>query len=128
MKNVEGVARFDCGMSHSTSVVNAAQRAMISAELPIASDSREHSHNDAQVAEVKPPSAANDCEHHDGHICSGCGTCASCCIGAFAPAPAVHLVVAQEVVNDEQQFLLSSFTGHTPARIERPPRNMLPAI
>ena len=67
-------------------------------------------------------SAGDDCEEMGDHGPSGCGTCTSCSIGAYAPPPVLTISAVEEPVIGRQQFISSSFTGHIPARIERPPR------
>jgi hypothetical protein len=66
--------------------------------------------------------AGDDCEETGDHGRSGCGTCTSCSIGAYAPPPVLTISAVEEAVIGRQQFISSSFTGHIPARIERPPR------
>ncbi|WP_156885591.1 hypothetical protein [Massilia niastensis] len=92
--------------------------------VPDAHGDDEHGHGQghADVEAQNSISANEDCESNDTHARSGCGTCASCCIGAYAPPPVVALTAAEEVAISVQQFLPSSFIGHIPPRIERPPR------
>jgi hypothetical protein len=66
--------------------------------------------------------AGDDCDEMGDHGRSGCGTCTSCGIGAYAPPPVLTISAVEEAVTGRQQFISSSFSGHIPARIERPPR------
>lgn len=121
VKSLAGIASYACGMMHSSSVRIDARQG-ITQKAAITSGTHEHNHERAEVSARSTTSSDQDCEDMDGPACSGCGTCASCCIGAYAPPPAMRIVGVQDVAISNQQFSLSSFTGHTPARIERPPR------
>jgi hypothetical protein len=75
-----------------------------------------------ETATQDTASLDDDCEETGEHGRSGCGTCSSCSIGAYAPPPVLTISAVEEAVIGSQQFISSSFTGHIPARIERPPR------
>jgi hypothetical protein len=75
-----------------------------------------------ETATQDTASPDDDCEEMGEHGRSGCGTCTSCNIGAYAPPPVLTISAVEEAVIGRQQFISSSFTGHIPARIERPPR------
>ncbi|MEX5747647.1 hypothetical protein [Massilia sp. X63] len=79
-----------------------------------------HVHSAAPVQRVASPD--QDCDDDGSHAKSGCSTCASCSIGAYAPPPVMAVTAVEEAVSTALQFSSSSFTGHVPARIERPPR------
>jgi hypothetical protein len=79
-----------------------------------------HTHGNTPAQDTV--AAGDDCEEIGDHGRSGCGTCTSCSIGAYAPPPVLTISAVEEAVIGRQQFISSSFTGHIPARIERPPR------
>lgn len=120
MQSIAGVARFECGMSHHPLEDSSVQVG----DMPMPDMVHEpghqeaHAHDAAAMQDSSQP--FEDCD--SDHQRSGCGTCAGCCIGASAPPPVVAVTAVEEAVSAVQQFSLSSFPGHIPARIERPPR------
>lgn len=128
VQGIAGVARFACGMSHHASVVSGAEpgRTLAVAVADAGNHAGEHEHV-APFAQ-SASSSDGDCESTstDAHERSSCGTCAGCSIGACAPPPVALLSAMEEPAKGLQQFSPSSFTGHIPARIERPPRLLTP--
>lgn len=134
MRSMAGVATAECDMDHpaavnadgghgATLLHETAEDAVHEAEHGQAHEGR---HDDMLVHSEAPPQAAHACDDCEktssAHETAGCGTCAECCIGACAPPPAVAVTAMEETVGSLREFSLSSFTGHIPARIERPPR------
>lgn len=124
MQSIAGVARFECGMSHHPLIVDGAVHGELSMHgtMSRAAHEDEHEHEHTGVAEQGSSSDDADCEGTDAQARSACGTCADCYIGAFGPPPGVALTVLNEAAWGVQQIPSSSFIGHIPARIERPPR------
>lgn len=120
MQSIAGVARFECGMSHHLPEQSSVQADEAPMPEMTHGAAHEESHGHDAVAMQDASQADEDCDN--GHQRAGCGTCAGCCIGASAPPPVVTASAVEEAVSGVQQFSHSSFTGHIPARIERPPR------
>jgi hypothetical protein len=112
MQGIAGVARFGCGMVHQPAAQNTEAHGM----------EHDMSHAPGETAAQDTASPDDDCEETGEHGRSGCGTCPSCSIGANAPPPVLTISAVEEAVIGRQQFISSSFIGHIPARIERPPR------
>lgn len=126
MQSFAGVASVACGMAHqhlSAYVAEPDIALMVATPLSEAQGSV-RSHIRLEASDASSPD--DDCEHSGSHARSGCRTCASCCIGAYAPPPATVVTAVEEAVEALQQFPPSPFTGHIPARIERPPRARMP--
>jgi hypothetical protein len=84
-------------------------------------------HDDGHVHSAQSSSSDEGCEESGNtHERSSCGTCAGCSIGAYAPPPVIAVTAIEEPANRLQQFSSSPFSGHIPARIERPPRTSTP--
>lgn len=128
MQGIAGVARFGCGMTHQPADVDHQatldQPAAQIAEAHGMDHGMEHdmSHAPGETAAQDTASPDDDCEETGEHGRSGCGNCTNCSIGAYAPPPVLTISAVEEAVIGRQQFISSSFIGHIPARIERPPR------
>ena len=128
VQGIAGVARFACGMSHHASVVSNTEP---DAPLAVAAEDAgnhagDHEHVAAAAQGASSPDGDCASTSTDAHERSSCGTCAGCSIGACAPPPVALLTAVEEPANGLQQLSPSSFTGHVPARIERPPRILTP--
>lgn len=69
-------------------------------------------------------SADEDCEAMSNQKRASCGTCASCCIGSYAPLPFALLNLVQEPAQVTRPEPISSFAGPFPTRLDRPPRTV----
>jgi hypothetical protein len=109
-------------MAHHPLTVNAAHAEGMKMEATAAVEGHDGGHDHAAAPAQRAASPDQDCDDDGSHAESGCGTCASCSIGAYAPPPVMAVTAVEEAVSTALQFSSSSFTGHVPARIERPPR------
>ncbi len=121
LQGIAGVARFECGMAHHP-LTAAGEPGGMQMDTTAAVDSHDGEHGHAAEPAQSVASPDQDCDDNGSHARSGCGTCASCSIGAYAPPPVMTVTAVEEAVSTALQFSSSSFTGHVPARIERPPR------
>jgi len=121
MQSIAAIAKFECGMSHQSGMASdiGENKALL-----------QHMGNDAAhepmvstgSTAMQSVDSDEDCGSSGEHKRVACAVCAGCSIGACAPPPCIALTAAEEVVQDIRQFSLSSFDGHIPARIERPPK------
>jgi hypothetical protein len=109
-------------MAHHPSTSNADHAGGMQVEVTAVVDTHDGEHGHAAAPAQRAASPDQDCDDGGSHARSGCGTCASCSIGAYAPPPVMAVTAVEEAVSTALQFSSSSFTGHVPARIERPPR------
>jgi hypothetical protein len=127
IQSIAGVARLACGMTHHQSTVDSREHGMTTPVMMIdgAMHDSGHEHSDSMA---QSPLPAEDCEASvtDTDARSSCGTCSGCSIGAYAPPPVIVLTAGEEPASQLRQFSSSPFTGHIPARIERPPRTSTP--
>ncbi len=122
MQSIAGVARLECGMSHHPATAGSVQQDEGPMPDMIADDAQASVHEHHEMVSQDSSQSDEDCEGSSGHKKASCGTCAACSIGACAPPPVVAVTAVEEAVSGVRQIPLSSFTGHIPARIERPPR------
>ena len=127
MQSIAGVARFACGMTHHPSIVDGSEPGMQMPVMTAGVDMQDegHAHPDMAAQTASPDGHCED-SGADTHGRASCGTCGGCSIGAYAPPPVMAISAAEEPANRLQQFSSSPFTGHIPARIERPPRSGTP--
>jgi hypothetical protein len=111
VQSIAAVVTIECGMAHDSPVLDAAAP----------SDHAHDAGHEHAAATVDMDSADAGCEDGSHHR-SGCGSCTGCCLGAYAPPPELAPTAVEEAASGAQQFSLSPFSGHIPARIERPPR------
>lgn len=133
MQGIAGVTRLECGMSHHP----AGDGNVLADDMPVsgtvhdttheASHETSHetsheaaSHEHDATAMLDAGQSDPDCD--SDHQRSACGSCPACGLGAAAPPPVLAGTAVEEAVSSLQQFSLSSFPGHIPSRIERPPR------
>lgn len=127
IQSIAGVARLACGMIHHLSSVDSRVHGMTTPVMMTDGTMHDsgHEHSDSMAQSALP---GEDCEASvtdtDGR--SSCGTCSGCSIGAYAPPPVMVLTAGEEPANQLRQSSSSPFTGHIPARIERPPRTSTP--
>ena len=122
LQGIAGVAKFECGMAHHPLTADTGASEAMPMEGMAAAGAHESGHEHANAPEQTVSSPDEDCDDHGAHARAGCGTCANCSIGAYAPPPVMAVTAVEEAVSTALQFSSSSFTGHVPARIERPPR------
>jgi hypothetical protein len=122
MQGIAAVARFECALAHQSSTVGKEPNLKMLARLTAVFDTAEvvKHHTPGRTPDANPKQS--DCENTDGPEPFRCGTCTTCCIAAYAPPPGTGLTTAHEGANGVPEPSLSSFSGHVPARIERPPR------
>jgi len=113
-------------MAHRSLTLNAGAPEMKSMVGMADESAQDREHAYASSAASDDSSQDDDCEREGSHARSGCSTCANCCLGAYAPPPVVVLTLVQAAADVALQFPPSPFTGHIPARIERPPRTVAP--
>jgi hypothetical protein len=120
MQSIAGVARFECGMSHHPQNEGNVQpdEKPMAEMMHQATHEESHEHDATAVQDVSQSDEECDSDHQR----TGCGTCAGCCIGASAPPPVVSRTAVEETVSGTRHLSHTSFPGHIPARIERPPR------
>lgn len=126
LQSIAGVARFECGMAHHSLTAHADHAGGMQMEATVAGEGHDGGHDHVATPVQRVASQDEDCDDGGPHARSGCGTCASCSIGAYAPPPVMAVTAVEEAVSTALQFSLPSFTGHVPARIERPPRTAAP--
>lgn len=122
LQSIAGVARFECGMAHHSLTAHADHASGMQMAATVAGEGHDGGHDHVATPVQRVASQDEDCDDGGPHARSGCGTCASCSIGAYAPPPVMAVTAVEEAVSTALQFSLPSFTGHVPARIERPPR------
>jgi hypothetical protein len=122
LQSIAGVARFECGMAHHPLAAHADHAAGMPMEATVAGEGQDGGHDHAAAPAQRVAAQDEDCDDDGAHARSGCGTCANCSIGAYAPPPVMAVTAVEEAVSTALQFSLPSFPGHIPARIERPPR------
>jgi len=89
---------------------------------PAAASDEAHAHH-AKPKAATPGGAPEEGVCGDGdHARSGCGSCGACCLGAYAPPPLLDTNAVEEAARGALHLSSSSFSGHIPAPIERPPR------
>ena len=123
---VQGFAaavRASCGTDHSTAqlIEQAVASEHVAEEM--------HQHHDAiDKAAIMPTShdtsARHVSHHHHEHKNAFCGSCGSCCVGAFAMM-STH-VWAPEFHQASVEIVAPSplVTGYIPDGLERPPRKI----
>ncbi len=109
-------------MAHHSLTSHADDARGMRMEATVAGEGHDGGHDHVATPVQRVASQDEDCDDGGPHARSGCGTCASCSIGAYAPPPVMAVTAVEEAVSTALQFSLPSFTGHVPARIERPPR------
>lgn len=128
LQGVAGVVKFECGMEHHSLAADTGESDAMPIEGMALAGAHENGHEHAYASVQTVSAPDEDCDEDSGsHKRSGCGTCANCSIGAYAPPPVMAVTAFEEAVSTALQFSLSSFTGHVPARIERPPRTAAPS-
>jgi len=121
MQSIAAIAKFECGMSHHSGM--GSDIGENQAQLQNMGNDAAHAPMVATGSTaMQSVDSDEDCGSAGEHKRVGCAFCAGCSIGAYAPPPGIALTAAEEVVQDIRQFSLSSFKGHIPARIERPPK------
>ena len=122
MQGIAAGMRFECALAHQSAMLGNGQHlSMLAQSVPAFGPAEDVKHH---TLESMPDAnaTASDCENIDIHEPSRCGTCATCCISAYAPLRGTDLTTAQEGATSVPQPSVLSFIGHIPARIERPPR------
>jgi len=118
MQSIAGAARAGCGMAHPAKPGTVRQ-----ADPAPAAENDAHAHHAKSKALATRSGAPEDGECEDGdHGRSGCGSCGACCLGAYAPPPLLNTNAIEEAAQGVLHLSSSSFSGHIPAPIERPPR------
>lgn len=120
IQGIAGVTMVECGMSHPPAVDSSAHPGDLQTSGVLDDATHDEAHGHVAAAMQDGGESPDACD--SSHQLSRCGTCTGCGIGACAPPPVVALTAVEEAVSEVQQFSLSPFTGHIPARIERPPR------
>lgn len=82
----------------------------------------ESERGDAAAAAEWAADPDSACASMGSHKSTSCGKCSGCCIGSYAPPPFIAMTAAQEPAEALHSPSISCFTGHFPARLERPPR------
>lgn len=128
VQGIAGVARSACGMAHHPSTVDDVEPDIVLTVAMAGTAMQDNGHEHVDAAAQGSSSSDGDCESDSlvGHEPSSCDTCAGCGIGASAPPPVLLVNAMEEPANGLKQLSPSSFTGHIPARIERPPRHFAP--
>ena len=121
VQGIAGVARIACGMAHDSPVVSNISQVDVSIAVLVASNVPERGHYHAGAV-APTDSQSEDCDDAGSRHRTSCGTCSGCSIGAYAPPPALAVTAANEAANGAEELSPSSFSGHIPSRIERPPR------
>ena len=122
VQGIAAVARFECGLAHHSSTHSKKSHLKVLVGLTTVSDATvvvQH-HTLERTPDASPPHG--DCENTDRREPFRCGTCTTCSITAYAPPFVTSLTTAQEGADSVPELSFFSFTGHIPARIERPPR------
>ena len=120
MQSIAGVVLAGCGMAHPAQPGTARQ----ADPAPAVASNDAQAHLAKSKAAAQGSSAADEgvCED-GGHGRSGCGGCSACCLGAYAPPPLLNTNAVEEAAHGVLHLSATSFSGHIPAPIERPPRS-----
>ncbi|MFC4932982.1 hypothetical protein [Massilia sp. GCM10023247] len=124
MRSMAGVVTAECDMDHPVAPASVDHGAMSGHAMaePGTHDAGHEAAGEHAAPAAQAELACDECGAGGGVPgAPACGTCAECCVGACAPPPPMAVTAVEEVISSLQHFSLSSFTGHIPARIERPP-------
>lgn len=119
---VQGFAaavRLSCGSEHHTDLPTAAKTAQ----------DIHHHHHEFQNQTVQDAASTDfPAAQLDDYESSYCSACAACCAGAVVPPSIVDWSPFFSSSFSPVTSSASSFTGHIPAGLERPPRHILVQI
>lgn len=122
MQGIAAIIKFECVMAHQSMMLGNKQLPVMSVQsstaFGVAKDLKHHTLESAPVTDL----TESDCGDTDTREPSRCGMCATCCLVTYAPLFGMDPTTTQESASNLVAPSFSSFVGHIPDRIERPPR------
>ncbi|MBC7415320.1 MAG: hypothetical protein H7327_10345 [Herminiimonas sp.] len=118
LQGVAGSIRSSCGPDHQMASVFTETLGHDGGGDVVQHDAGRHVH--AAVADGDQTSDHHDHSHQ--HKSAFCGTCGSCCTGAFAPPSKIDWALRAAMISIDILSPVPFATGYIPDGLERPPR------